>query len=140
VSTIYLETSAALTWLLGQPRASEVIAAVDGAEVVVTSSLTFAEIERALLRAEHDRVLRGADAQRLRGLMTRAGASWIRMAVGDDVLARASRPFPVEPVRTLDAIHLATALEFTRAFPEIAMLSLDGRILDNARSLGLGLG
>lgn len=135
---LYFETSAVLTWLLGQARAADVSAAVDAADAVLTSSLTFAEIERALVRAEHEQLMRAADAQRLRGLVTRAGSSWIRMAVGDEVLARASRPFPVEPVRTLDAIHLATALELAQAFPDIAMLSLDRRILDNARALGLG--
>ena len=40
--------------------------------------------------------------------------------------------------RTLDAIHLATALAFTEAFPELGVVSLDRRILDNAESLGLG--
>jgi hypothetical protein len=42
-------------------------------------------------------------------------------------------------VRTPDAIHLSTALEFAQAFPEIGMLSLDRRIRDNAEVLGLAL-
>ena len=33
---------------------------------------------------------------------------------------------------------MATARAFTRAFPELGILSYDRRILENARALGLG--
>jgi predicted nucleic acid-binding protein len=137
VSSLYVETSAVLTWLLGETRADEVRVTVDSAEVVVTSSLTFTETERAVVRAESERLIRAADGQRLRGLLRRASSGWMRMTVSEDVLARAGRPFPVEPVRTLDAIHLATALAFTRAFSDLRLLSFDRRLLENARALGI---
>jgi len=35
------------------------------------------------------------------------------MPVTDDILVRVGKPFPIEPVRTLDAIHLATAAALT---------------------------
>jgi antitoxin (DNA-binding transcriptional repressor) of toxin-antitoxin stability system len=98
---------------------------------------TLTETERALVRAETGGALKGGDAQRLRGLLNRAQAAWTRMAVSENVLARASRPFPVEPVRTLDAIHLATALEFAAAYPDLRMLSVDRRLRENAEALGL---
>ena len=137
MSEVYLETSAVLTWLLGQSRAEEVRAAVDGAQAVVTSLLTFAEAERALVRAEREASLRAGDAQKLRGLLQRARAAWIGMAVSEEILERAARPFPVEPVRTLDGIHLATALAFTKAFPDLRMLTFDRRIAANAEALGI---
>jgi predicted nucleic acid-binding protein len=138
VSSLYIETSAVLAWLLGQAHADDVRAKVDDAEVVMTSSLTFAETERAVVRAEHERLIRAADGQRLRGLLQRASAGWMRMTVSEEILARAGRTFPVEPVRTLDAIHLATALAFTKAFSDLQVLSLDRRLVDNARALGIG--
>jgi predicted nucleic acid-binding protein len=138
VSSLYLETSAVLNWLLGQARADEVRASVDAAEVVVTSALTFTETERALVRAENEELLREADGKRLRGLLQRASAGWMRMMISEEILARSGRPFPVEPIRTLDAIHLATALAFTKAFSDLRMLSLDRRLLGNARALGIG--
>ena len=138
MSTLYLETSAVLTWLLAEKRAEEVRKAADAAEAVVTSSLTFVEVERALVRAETGGSLRAGDGQRLRGLLQRARAGWTGMAVSDEVLGRAARPFPVGPVRTLDAVHLATALVFTRAFADLRVLSFDRRILDNATALGIG--
>ncbi len=138
MSSLYLETSAVLNWLLGQSRADEVRASVDAAEVIVTSALTFAETERALVRAENEELLREADGKRLRGLLQRASAGWMRMMISEEILARAGRPFPVEPIRTLDAIHLATALAFTKALSDLRMLSLDRRLLGNARALGIG--
>ena len=137
MKVIYLESSAILTWLLGEKRAAEVRRAVDAAERVVTSALSATEVERALVRAEGGGVLKGADGQRLRGLLQRTRAGWAAMAVTDEVLGRAARPFPIEPVRTLDAVHLATALAFARAYPELRVLSFDRRILDNAAALGL---
>ena len=71
-------------------------------------------------------------------MLQRAGPAWMTMAVSEEILARAGRPFPVEPVRTLDAVHLATALEFAKAFPDLRVISRDARILDNAQALGLG--
>jgi hypothetical protein len=42
----------------------------------------------------------------------------------------------VEPVRTLDALHLSTALSVAGAMGEITMLSLDRRIRSSSRGLG----
>ena len=137
MNAVYLESSAVLHWLLGQAGATEVRRAVDGADSVLISALTLTESERALIRAESEGVLRGGDAQRLRGLLNRTQASWTRMTLSDAVLARAGRAFPVEPVRTLDAIHLATALEFATAFPELRVLSFDRRVRANAEALGI---
>ena len=138
MSQIYLESSAVLTWLLGQAHADEVQASVDAADAVVTSTLTLAECERALVRAESVAGLTARDSQKLRGLLQRTQRGWMRMTVSEEILARAGGRFPVEPVRTLDAIHLATALAFTKALPDLRLLSFDRRILENATALGLG--
>ncbi len=138
MSAVYFETSALLVWLFGEPRADEVRSTLDDATTVATSLVTLTETERALIRAEHGGLVTGGDAQRLRGLLQRARGSWLLMTVSEGVLDRAARAFPVEPVRTLDAIHLATALEFTRAFSDLRVLSFDRRIVDNAAALGIG--
>jgi len=137
LSQLYLETSALLTWMLGQARAAEVREAVDKAELVVTSALTFIETERALIRAERGHLMTAGDAQRLRGLARRARDSWMRMAVSEEVLSRAAMPFLFGPVRTLDAIHLATALVLTQALPDLRILTFDERIRANAVAVGL---
>ena len=40
-------------------------------------------------------------------------------------------------MRTVDAIHLATALELAAAFPDLQLLSFDRRVRDNAEALGI---
>ncbi len=134
---VYLETSAILAWLFGEPSAADVIRAANEAEVIATSLLTIVEAERAIHRAVAQRLVKEAAAQKLRGLLAQERSKWITMSPTEAVLTRAGRAFPVEPVRTLDAIHLATALAFTEAFPELTMLAFDRRVSDNATALGL---
>jgi predicted nucleic acid-binding protein len=77
------------------------------------------------------------DASRLKGLLARTAAAWELLEITPDIRIRAGEPFPVEPVRTLDAIHLATALQFARAFSGLSVLTFDERILVNLEPLGL---
>lgn len=55
------------------------------------------------------------------------------------VLDRARARFPHQPVRTLDALHLAAALMFHEAHGELTMVSLNKQIRENAASLGLSV-
>ena len=136
---VYLETSAVLAWLLGESTAGRVRRIVDEAATIVTSVLTVVEAHRALVRAETDGQIAAADRQRLRGLLARAQRGWTMMEVSPEVRDRAGDRFPVEPLRTLDGLHLATALAFARAYPDLQVLTFDRRVADNAMSLGLAL-
>lgn len=49
------------------------------------------------------------------GLLDVAARNWDVHELTERVLARARLPFPVEPIRTLDALHLATAAVFFEA-------------------------
>jgi PIN domain len=65
-----------------------------------------------------------------------AGVELIEMT--ELVLARALEPFPI-PVRTLDALHLATS-EFLRGQGEsVALASYDNRLLAAAQALGISI-
>lgn len=138
MKTVYLETSALLAWLFGEPYGTLVAKSIDRSGLVIASVLTLLETERALIRAETQRALGARDTQVLRGLVARARSGWMLMELSPEVLARAAQPFPVEPVRTLDAIHLATALVFLKAYPDLRVLSQDRRIVANVEALGLG--
>ncbi len=70
-------------------------------------------------------------------MLRRATAGWVQMELTADVRDRATAVFPVEPVRMLDALHLATVLEFAEAFPDVALLSLDRRVRENAEEFGV---
>lgn len=56
--------------------------------------------------------------------------------VNEAVLERAGRPFPIEPVRTLDAIHLATLENLAESPAQVIVVTRDHRVRDNAIALG----
>jgi predicted nucleic acid-binding protein len=135
--TVYLESSAVLAWLLGEPDGNVARRILDAAPVVLTSRLTLVEAARGLLRAEHERRISAADRHTLAGMLAAAAAGWFRLSMADATCERAERPFPVEPVRTLDAIHLASALTALEIYPDVAVLTFDERVRANARGLGV---
>ena len=135
--TVYAETSAVLAWLFGEPAGNRVKEALDAAARVVSSALTPVEAGRTVERAESQALISSADAAKLRGLIARNTSQWTLLEIGPTVRLRAGQAFPVEPVRTLDALHLASALEFLVLFPDLKVLSLDDRVLANLPQLGL---
>lgn len=137
MKVVYGETSAVLAWLLGDETRNRVRRVIDSADLVVTSVLTLIEANRGILRAANERRVTGTDASRLKELLSRTITAWELLEITPELRVRAGEPFPVEPVRTLDAIHLATALSFARVFPDISVLSFDERILVNLEPLGL---
>jgi hypothetical protein len=58
------------------------------------------------------------------------------VAVTDPILSRVRRPFPIEPIRTLDAVHLATAELLGEPPALIVIVTRDVRVRDNAQALG----
>ncbi len=52
------------------------------------------------------------------------------------VLNRVRRPFPVEPIRTLDAVHLATVELLGEAPSLVTVVTRDDRVRRNADALG----
>jgi predicted nucleic acid-binding protein len=109
------------------------------AEVVAASELTLAESRRALVRATALGKRTPEETERYERKLVQASAAWAHLPVDDAALDRAGRSFPVEPLRTLDAIHLASALLARSAVPDLALLSLDDRVRANGRALGFAL-
>lgn len=94
------------------------------------------ECERALWRALHREVISEADASRRRATFLAAAAHWTVLPLQVEIANRARQPFPHEPVRTLDAVHLATLVVARALVPGPSVASLDDRIRRNARDLG----
>lgn len=133
---LYAESSAILAWLLGEERGSDVAAVLRDASGVVASDLTLVECERVLIRAWSTGRLSEAERIDHSSALARAAAHWVRLRVDVDVVERAMRPFPIEPVRTLDALHMASALLARSVTPDARLLSLDQQIRENGERLG----
>jgi predicted nucleic acid-binding protein len=136
---LYAESSAVLAWLLGEPRAALTERALRDASLVVTSTLTSAECSRAILRGAALGAISRAQAQALVRILGEWEAGCDRLEIGDRVLARASAPFPCEPLRTLDAIHVASAALAQAELGDVTVLSYDDRVHANAVALGMPL-
>lgn len=134
---LYIETSAILCWLFGEPDSGLVINALNNSDIVITSVLSIIETERVLIRAETGGLITSGEKQRLKGIFHKHSLSWNFLEINESVRKKASMPFPVEPVKSLDAIHLATALEFLIIYPDLVILSFDKRIVDNIIPSGL---
>lgn len=136
---LYAESSAVLAWLLGEPSANAVRDALRRAELVAASDLTLVECDRVLIRAVTTGEIDEAAAADRRALLNSASGHWQLWRVSLEITERARRPFPTEPIRTLDAIHLASALAAKSAIPGVQVLSLDERIRRAAKNLGFSL-
>jgi predicted nucleic acid-binding protein len=137
--TVYAESSAVLSWLLGEDAGPAVREALAGADLVIASDLTLVECDRVLTRA----VVLGETSEGMaadrRALLQTAASRWHVQRLGPEIVERARQRFPVEPIRTLDALHLASALVARSAVPGLELLSLDDRIRRAGTQLGFEL-
>jgi predicted nucleic acid-binding protein len=137
--SLYAESSAVLAWLLDQEAGAFVRQTLSDTAIVLASDLTLIECDRVLHRAAALGELTEAEAADRRAHLATVAAHWHVLHVGSEVVDRARQPFPGDPVRTLDAIHLASVLVARAAVAGLALLSLDMRIRTVARRLGLKL-
>ena len=134
---LYAESSAVLAWLLDEPTAPVVRRLLGEAEIIIASDLTLIECDRVLLRAVALQELTEAEAADRRAHLVSAAAHWQVLRIAGEVVDRARQPFPGDPVRTLDAIHLASLLVARSAVVGLRLLSLDERVRQAARGLGV---
>jgi hypothetical protein len=120
---IYLDTSVALAQLLAEDRAPP-----DRLwrEPLISSRL----IEYEIWTRIHARKLVRSRADEVRALLGRLAL----IELAPPVLARALEPFP-KPVRTLDALHLASMDFLRNQGQSVTLASYDGRLVTCARAL-----
>ena len=136
---LYAESSAILAWLLDENFAQEVRNSLAAAEVIVASDLTLIECDRVLIRAVTLGELTEVEAADRRAHLVAAASHWHILRLAPEIVDRARLPFPGEPIRTLDAIHLASVLTARTAIAGLKLLSLDDRVRKAAKKLGLEL-
>lgn len=92
-----------------------------------------------LIRGVATDALTEAVASERRDVLARTADHWVIFDLDAKLADRARRPFPGEPIRTLDAVHLATASLAHSLVPGMALLSLDARVRTSARQMGIEL-
>ncbi len=120
---IYLDTSVLLARLLAEGRQPR-------EEFWDQSLISSRLLEYEVWNRLHARRLAATQGESARALLGRV--SFIELA--QPILVRALEPFP-KPVRTLDALHLATALFLKEQDRTLRLATYDRRLAVAARSL-----
>ena len=124
---IYIDTSVALAHILAEDRSPPKSL---WHEPLISSRLLEYEIWTRI----HARKLGHSHGDEVRSLLSRIAI----VELSPPVLTRALEAFP-KPVRTLDALHLAS-MDFLRKQGQIVSLaSYDGRLIDAARALRIAI-
>jgi predicted nucleic acid-binding protein len=129
---LYLDTSVALRATLEQGTTPEIERRIAAAPVLVTSRLALVESARALLRV---RAESGVAESRLADSRRELDALWQRCELWElspAVCDLASLLAPDQPLRTLDALHLATFLLARRRIEGLELLTADRRLEEAA--------
>lgn len=134
--TAYAETSAVLRWLFAEEGGEALRATLAAADKVTSSRLTLIETRRVVRRAEREARITGAQSIDLLAVLAQAVSTWAILEISEEIARRAEDGFPNEPLRTLDAIHLASALFLRQSFPDLVIVSADDRVRLNAALLG----
>jgi predicted nucleic acid-binding protein len=133
----YIESSALVAAVLEGDVAAKASIRASGRRI--TSALTIAEASRALLRAHQSgRITAQQHRAALLTVQKFALRSYV-VSVTEAILTRAGRPFPVEPIRTLDAIHLATAEALGESPALVIIVTRHLRVRENATALGFSI-
>ena len=123
---VYLDSSAIVKLVIREAETSALLSFLAGHTERASSSLARVEVHRALRRA------RSSDAERRRATDVLARIALVR--IDDDILEAAAEVEPAE-LRSLDAIHLATALSIHEEL--VALVSYDDRFAAAAKRHGL---
>jgi predicted nucleic acid-binding protein len=133
---LYVETSALLRVLLDGDEALRPVLSGEG---LFTSALTFVEASRAVSRARREQRLDAREAREAERRLAAFERSCDTIALDDEVLRRAREDLPAEPVRSLDAIHLASLRVLDDALGGLEVASCGDRIRRNAAELGFAV-
>jgi len=124
MAATYLDSSALVKLAVDEPESAALRRHLRRRRTLVSSALARPEVLRALLPAGPDAVAAGRQVLALCDLVR----------INDATLNRAAALLPHE-LRTLDAIHVATALRLEDELG--AFVTYDGRMADAARAVGV---
>jgi predicted nucleic acid-binding protein len=135
---MYLDSCIIVKLLVAEPDSELFVRALEG-KPLATSELAQTEVFSALLARERAGKITGTDRRRAwHELEERIAAEELRIEPLNSIVLRKARHsleqcHPKVPLRTLDAIHLAT-VDLCQDFP---LVTTDGRLRDAATLLGI---
>jgi predicted nucleic acid-binding protein len=125
---LYLDTSAVLHGILENGTSPELEAQIAAAPILITSRLSLVESSRAIHRL---RQLGQVGEAKLADAQRELSAVWARCELWEltpSVCERACQVAPGTPLRTLDALHLATFVLAREKIEGLELLTVDRRL------------
>jgi predicted nucleic acid-binding protein len=132
--TFYVESSGLLAAILEKDEAAN--RSIRSRARVVASALTLTEANRAIVRGRVSGKLTPEREREVLDTLQTFQKRCTVLMISEQVLVRAGHPFPSEPVRTLDAIHLATLQQLGGPPQLVTIVTREARIRKNAIALG----
>jgi predicted nucleic acid-binding protein len=132
---VYLDASAFVKLFVPEPESDDLNQALAGLTDVIVSDLALTEMASALGRRTRERRLTREEAQRLYREASKLHTSSHHAELTPPIHRRAERLMLslAKPVRAIDALHLATALDAEAA----TVVTFDPRLREAAGSQGL---
>jgi uncharacterized protein len=134
---VYLDASALVKLLVPEPESDDLNQALAGLTAVVISDLAVTELTSALARRVREKTLGRDVARRLHREAAGLRTVSVRAELTPPIHRRAERLMLSldVPLRTLDALHLASAVEAKAA----TLVTFDPRLREAAVSLGMAV-
>lgn len=133
----YFDSSAVVKLYVQENGRATVLRLLRLHEVVVSAILPV-EIRGALRRRAEENTIESSRLPAALNQLTADRAQWNMLAVSTEILGRAEEIVAVHAVRTLDAIHIASAKEFAeRIQGRVPFISADHRQVEAAAAVGL---
>jgi predicted nucleic acid-binding protein len=136
MAAVYLDTSAVLRAVLEGGTTPVIERTIGAARTLITSRLSLVEAARAFLRLRSGGQL---SEEQLADAGRELDELWARCEIWEItplVCDTACQVAPLKPLRTLDAIHLATYLLARRRIVDLELLTADHRLKEAARGVG----
>lgn len=133
-AVLYVDTSAILRAVLENGTSPELEARLAESRFLITSRIALVEAARAFLRLR----TQGVPEEKLADCAREADAFWARCTIWEltpEICELAGQVAPLQSLRTLDALHLATYLLARRKLGTVDLLTADNRLEQAARSV-----
>lgn len=136
--TLYLDTSSLVKLYVDEPGTDRVRALVERADLVATSSITYAEIRATLARLRRERQLTATEYARRKRQFLEDWAAFLSIDVTDSLTEAAGELAEQHALTGCDAVQLATFVQLLQSAEDddIEFSSFDQRLNKAARSLG----
>ena len=137
---IFWDTSALVKEFLAEAGTEEVLALRIQDLPHATSMITYSETFSALRRRVRERFLSAARYRTAIDLFKRDWPGFVRVQLEEEVIMLSAKLIKRHPLRTLDAIHLASVLQLQQLIGEASLfVSSDSQLLQAAKAENLNV-